>query len=129
MSWYTIYMNGTSQKNDITLDDLAAMVANGFSDIVDRMATKEDIARLDTRVTALDTKITTLDAKVTALDTKVTALDAKVDGLQSSVNNYLRLSDERYLELKHRQDVIVKWVTKLAEQNHVTIDLQELDYK
>jgi hypothetical protein len=63
------------------------------------------------------------------LDAKVTALDAKADGPQSFVDNYLRLSDERNLELKHRQDMIVKWITKLAEQNHVAIDLQELDYK
>lgn len=41
----------------------------------------------------------------------------------------LRLSDYQYLELKHRQDVIVKWVAKIAEQNKIPIDLADLDWK
>lgn len=37
------------QKN-ITLDDLAVMVANGFADINERMATKDDLAELRTEL-------------------------------------------------------------------------------
>ncbi len=44
------------------------------------------------------------------------------------INNYFCLSDNRYLELKHGQEVIVKWVTQIAEKTGLTIDTKELDW-
>ena len=38
-----------SEKNEMTLEDLAAMVAEGFVDISGRMATKSDIANMATK--------------------------------------------------------------------------------
>lgn len=115
-------MNGENDKQSITLDDLAAMVTRGFEDITSKMATKDDLAETEGRIRAdMATK-----QDLAALEQR---LITEIEGLRNSVNNYLRLSDERYLELKHRQDVIVSWVTKIAEQNNVHLDLTELEYK
>lgn len=51
-----------------------------------------------------------------------------LDDLTSKTNNF-HLSDKHYLELKHGQEVIVKWISILAEKNQVPIDLTELEYK
>lgn len=96
----------------MTLDDLAAMVARGFEDITSRMATKDDIAQVRKEMAEMKSELKT-----------------EIEGLRNSVNNYLHISDERYLELKHRQDVIVSWLAKIAEKNNVQIDLTELEYK
>ncbi len=75
-------------KKEITLDDLAVMVAKGFNDVTSRMATKDGIARLET---------------------EIAELKSQMAALSSSVNNYLALSDKRYAELKARYNLIVSW--------------------
>jgi len=96
----------TSQKKPITIDDLAIMVAKGFDDVTSKMATKDGIARLETEMAELKRQIA---------------------ALSSSVNNYLALSDKRYLELKARQNLIVSWVKTIADKTGVQIDLTELE--
>lgn len=113
----------------MTLDDLAAMVARGFEDISSRMATKDDLADTEKRIRAeMATKDDITQVRKEMAKMRV-ELKTEIEGLRNSVNNYLRLSDERYLELKHRQDVIISWVAKIAEKNNVHIDLTELEYK
>ena len=81
-----------NQKN-ITLDDLAIMVAKGFQ------AQNERFDRLENEMQAL----------------------------RSSVNNYLELSDKRYLELKAKQNVIVGWVKQIADKTGIPISLEDLE--
>jgi uncharacterized protein YPO0396 len=110
----------SSQDNpNTTLDELAAMVARGFEDVMGRMATKDDIAQLKTQV----------DSAVSELKEEILSLSNAIAGLRNELNNYLRLTDDRYLELKHRQDVLAGWMLKLANKNQIQIDLKELDYK
>jgi hypothetical protein len=94
----------------VTLDDLAAMIATGFNDTSERMATKEDLANF-----------------VKEIQGEILKINQEIESLRNSVNNYLRLSDECYLNLKRRQDVIVSWVTKIAEKNGIAIDVKELE--
>ncbi len=120
-------MDESNNKQPMTLDDLAAMVARGFEDITGRMATKDGIANMATKddIAAIRAEMATKD-DLAATEQR---LKTEIEGLRNSVNNYLNLSNERYLELKHRQDVIVSWVAKIAEKNNVHIDLTELEYK
>lgn len=105
-------MDNNKQK-ETTLDDLAIMVAKGFDDITakfddatSKMATKDDISRLEA---------------------EMSELKQQMAALTSSVNNYLALSDKRYLELKARQNLIVSWVKKIADKTGVEINLEELE--
>lgn len=98
------------KKKEVTLDDLAVMVAKGFNDVTSQMATKDDLSKLEGR----------LNAEMTGLKHQMTALS-------SSVNNYLELSDKRYLELKARQNLIVSWVKIIGDKTGVKIDLTELE--
>ena len=97
----------------MTLDTLALMVAEGFNDIASKMATKDDIARLDTRMDKLEAEIAELKHQIAILT--------------SSVNNYLALSDKRYLELKAKQTIMLKWIAQIADKTGVTINLKELE--
>ena len=95
------------KKKEITLDNLASMVANGFTDLGGRMDKFE--------------------GKMAGLKQEMIELKQQMAALTSSVNNYLALSDKRYLELKARQNLIVSWVKTIADKTGVEIDLQELE--
>jgi len=89
-----------ASKKNVTLDDLAVMVAEGFNGVNERFDKLE--GRMD-------------------------KLEGEMQGLRSSVNNYLALSDKRYLELKAREKVIVSWVQKIADKTGVKISLEDLE--
>ena len=91
----------------VTLDDLALMVGKGF------LANEDRFDKLDSRMDKIDSRMDKLETQMATLT--------------SSVNNYLKLTDKRYLELKARQDLIVSWVKKIADKAKVTIDFKELE--
>lgn len=97
----------TTKQKETTLDDLAIMVAEGFQGVN---------GRLDR-----------LEGRMDGLEGRMDTLEGEMSGLRSSVNNYLRLPDERYLELKAREKVIISWVKTLAEKTGVKIDFKELE--
>ncbi|MGC5010376.1 DUF2730 family protein [Streptosporangium sp. DT93] len=77
-----------------TLSDLPTIIreevmmytAPMFEEIMNRMATKEDLSALSVKVDGLETKVDGLEAKVDGLETKVDSLEAKVDGLETKVD-------------------------------------------
>ena len=85
---------------DKRFEKMVVMVAKGFEQ------TAKDIARLEQRIVILEVKIEALSAKLT---------------------NYMELSDKRYLELKHKNLIIAKWLKQVAEKTGVKIDLAELE--
>lgn len=97
------------EKNhkNVTLDDLAVMVAEGFNDVSGRLDKVE--GRLETVESRLD------------------KVEISIEALRSSVNNYLELSDKRYLELKAREKVIVGWVKQIADKTGVAISWEDLE--
>ena len=45
----------------------------------------------------------------------------------ATINNYLYLSDKRYLELKRRDAVLADWLKAIADKTGVPIDLSQLE--
>ncbi len=107
-----------NNKKSMTIDDLALMVAKGF----ENTASKDGLQKIEQRMEGLE-------GRMGKLENKMGRLESEMEGLHSSVNNYLKLSDERYLELKGRQTVIVSWIQKIAKKTGVQIDLKELEQK
>ena len=75
-----------TKKRTASLDIILSTVERGFAavaddnaDIKNKMATKDDIARLDTRIDKLDTKIDSVEsnlaAKINRLDVKLTKFE------------------------------------------------------
>jgi hypothetical protein len=120
-------MGTQTTEKPMTLDDLAAMVADGFADITSRMATKDDIANMATKddIANMATKDDIAQLRTEMLEMK-TELKAEIEGLRNSVNNYLRLSDERYLELKRQNEIYAKWFKLISEKIGITLDFQEI---
>lgn len=82
MSVILNYMKSIDQK----IDDLAAMVARGFSDIESRMATKDDLFAVESRLTKIEDKLETVSAKVdTVLDRHIGTLRRDHDALAGRV--------------------------------------------
>lgn len=84
----------------ITLDDLAVMVDEGFSDVTSRMGT---------------------------LESRMSELEHRMDALYSTVNNYLELSEKRYFELKQRDALLAQWLKLIAEKTNFAIDVSQLE--
>lgn len=99
-------MTATKEK-ETTLDDLAIMVAEGFMGV--------------------NTRIDKIEGRMQTLEGRMVKLEGEMEGLRSSVNNYLRLSDERYLELKAREKIIISWVKTIADKTGVKINFEELE--
>ncbi len=95
-----------NQKN-ITLDDLAVMVAEGFNGV--------------------NGQFQGVNSRLDKVEGRLDRLETEMQALKSSVNSYLELSDKRYLELKAREKVIVGWVKKIADKTGVSISLEDLE--
>lgn len=108
-------------KKETGLDDLAVMVAEGFGGVNSRMD------KLEGRMEGLESRMEGLEGRMEDLENRLEKVENGMEGLRSSVNNYLRLSDERYLELKAREKVIISWVKTIADKTGVKIDFQELE--
>ena len=107
-------MSNKITKKETTLDDLAVMVAEGFQGVNGRLdKVEQDVGELKQDVGQLRQGVGELKHEMSAL--------------HASVNNYLELSDKRYLELKARQNLIVSWVKTIADKTGVKIDIKELE--
>jgi hypothetical protein len=111
-----VKMTGGFVKVDENHESLAQMVAKGF----ERAATKRDL--LD-----LENKLTTALASKKDLHNFHSELKAEIEGLRNAVNNYLRLSDERYLELKAKQKILAKYLKLVIQKFKMPIDIKELE--
>ncbi len=110
----------TEDKKPMTLEDLAAMVAGGFNDVTSRMATKDDLSKVTTKIDAIENRISTLE-------TTVGSVKHKLDALSSNVSNYLELSEKRYVELKQRDAMLAQWIKLVAKKVDVPIDVTQFE--
>ena len=118
----------TNNKKQMTLDDLAVLVADGFNDVggrLDKLDGRMD--KMDSSMDKLDSRMDKLDSRMDNLDGRMDNLDNDMKALRSSVNNYLDLSDKRYLELKHRDALLARWVKAVADKTGVPVDLEQLE--
>lgn len=68
-----------------------------------------------------------VNERIDKLQVRMDKLEKEMTALSSKVTNYLELSDKRYLELKRKNLILVKWVKTIAEKTGVNIDLKELE--
>ena len=66
-----------------------------------------------------------LEDRVAKLEKGIEEIKFEIQALSAKLTNYMELSDKRYLELKHNNLVVAKWVQKIADKTGVEIDLTE----
>lgn len=136
-----------TSKKALTLEDIAASIADltqvvsegfhglavhmdeRFGAVENRLDTVEN--RLDKMENSLDkveNRLDKIETRLDTVDTSISALNNSHQVLATKMENYLKLYDGRYLELKHRQDVLVKWVSLIAKHQHIDIDVKELEW-
>ena len=96
-----------NHKKQITIDDLAVMVAEGFEHV--------------------ENEIGGLKQDVGSLKQDVGEMNHQMQALNSNVNNYLELSEKRYSELKQRDALLAKWLKLIADKAGVPIDVSQLE--
>ena len=95
------------------------------------MATKDDIQRLDNRVSTLDDKVSTLDDKVSTLDDKVDAtkqeLIDRINKLETDVlNTCLGYTDEQNEIITKKLDDIQSTVNTAAKIKTIDNSVYEI---
>jgi archaellum component FlaC len=103
-----------ANNKNITLDDLAVMVSKGFNGVTDQFQ-------------GVNSRLDKIEGRLDKVEGGMNKLETEMQALRSSVNNYLELSDKRYLELKAREKVIVSWVKEIADKTGVKISLEDLE--
>ena len=68
-----------------------------------------------------------LEDRVAKLEKGIEEIKFEIQALSAKLTNYMELSDKRYLELKHNNLVVAKWVQKIADKTGVEIDLTEFE--
>jgi len=106
------------KKKNVSLDDLAIMVGQGFNDINEKM---------DTGFDKVNHGIDKLDDRMYKLDDRMDKLEHRMNALDSSVKNYLELSDKRYLELRQTNRIMFKYLKLIAHKIKTPVDLTELE--
>jgi predicted RNase H-like nuclease (RuvC/YqgF family) len=115
-----------NQKN-MTIDDLAVMVAEGFNEMQETMATKENIKRLEGYIGSLSADVNILKSDVSILKADVSGLKKDMNRLNNSVKNYLELSDKRYLELRQTNAMLVKYIKLIIAKTKISVNTKDLE--
>jgi uncharacterized coiled-coil DUF342 family protein len=113
-------------KKITTIDDLAVMVAEGFHEIHETMATKEDLKGLATKQ-ELRAEIDGVKQEIVGVKKEIDGLKKEVAGLRNAVNNYLELSDKRYLELRQTNAMLVKYIKLIIQKTKISLDTKDLE--
>jgi hypothetical protein len=82
---------------------------------------------VEKRFDKLEGRMGGLEGGMSALDGRMDKLEHSMGALESSVNNYLELSDKRYLELRQINKIIFKYLKIVSEKAKVPLDLSELE--
>ena len=102
--------NQQPEENESLLNFIASTVEM----IRDRMATKDDIARLDSKVDKLESKVDKLEVETTIICGGVEQVHLRLDGIEKAISSRLdhveaemsRLRSVVYLLVKDRPDML-----------------------
>ena len=75
-----------ARRKETEFDKLASLIKSESEDIREHMATKEELAKLSTKVGGLETKVGGLETKVNGLEITVGRLEGKVDKVDSKLS-------------------------------------------
>ena len=79
--------------NNEQREEIYKIFAECFHDVIvpllEEKASKDDIARLETKVAGIETKVDGLQTRVAGIETKVDGLQTKVDGINSKLDKVL----------------------------------------
>ena len=95
-------------------ENLLNFIASTVEMIRDRMATKDDIARLDSKVDKLDGKVDKLEVETTIIRGDIEQVHLRLDGIEKALSSRLnqieaemsRLRSVVYLLVKDRPDML-----------------------
>lgn len=77
-------MKKNETKKEITLDDLASMVQNGFTEL--RSEFKSGLKLMNEKIDSMDKRIDSLDEKIELLDEKVEKISLDVSDIKANIN-------------------------------------------
>ncbi len=95
-------------------ENLLNFIASAVEMIRDRMATKDDIARLDSRIDKLEVKVDRLEVTTTVIKGEVEQVHLRLDGIEKALSSRLdhveadmsRMRSVLYLLVKDRPDML-----------------------
>lgn len=108
-------MKETKKPKRITLEDLAAMTANGFSESDRKFNERlgETETRLGNRIDVVESSLNKrIDEVEITLSNRIDGVEARlggrIDALNITLKTHLQLSQRQYRELKQRDQLIIR---------------------
>jgi predicted RNase H-like nuclease (RuvC/YqgF family) len=103
------------------IERLARITKGYFEKIEEKMATKEDIERLDGKIEALDGRIETLDGRIETLD-------GKIEQVEESLSKQIRsLRGDLILIIRKENKKMEELISILKEKNILSnVDMKKL---
>src|SRR5437868_8339517 len=108
-------LNRFATKDDFdSLREQVGYIGGQLETMRDRMATKDDIARLDSKVDKLDGKVDKLEVETTIIRGDIEQVHLRLDGIEKAISSRLdhveaemsRLRSVVYLLVKDRPDML-----------------------
>jgi hypothetical protein len=97
-------MTPKPKKKKMTLEDLAAMVGEGFLDLEHRLGTRIDQVESSLSI-RIDNLESTLNQRIDGIESN---LGTRIDLMTYTVKAHMHMSDRHYVELKRRDELIVR---------------------
>ncbi len=118
-----------NQQKQMTINDLAAKMDAGFAHVNKNLTLVNENHESLARMVAKGFENTAKDISELKTELKQDILELKqeVSAVKSNVNNYLELSEKRYVELKQRDAMLAKWIKLVAEKTGVPVDVSQLE--
>ncbi len=103
-----------SQRQPEDNENLLNFIASTVEMIRDRMATKDDVARLDSRIDKIEVKVDRLEVTTTVIRGEVEQVHLRLDGIEKAISSRLdhvesemsRMRSVLYLLVKDRPDML-----------------------
>ncbi len=112
----------------MTIDDLAVMVSQGFEHVGEEIGgIKQEIGGIKQEIGGIKQEIGGMKQEIGGIKQDIGELKHQMQALNSNVNNYLELSERRYVELKQRDALLAKWLKIIADKTDTPIDVSQLE--
>lgn len=126
-------MQETEPKKNITLDDLAVIVANGFADIHERMATKEDIAELRDELHEFKAEMyefreemhefkNEVRFEIKEIKSEIAEIHRQLVEIRKDIDNLYKLSSTYRKEVEEENKILKMAILEIAKQTKVSLD-------
>lgn len=95
---YTVFMSHDTTEKNITLDDLAGMVARGFVSIENRIAI--DLGEVNKRLDNIEIRLDSVETRLDSVETRLDSVEQRLERIENRHERRIDVLESRVVTLK-----------------------------